>query len=258
MRRLSIVLFAIAVLASACSLRGEDNANGGLANTSWTVGSIAGAPTVDASRPTMAFAPDGTLSGSTVCNQYSARFRIEGSAIAIGQTSSTAAGCPDDRGAQEAAFVNALQGATSWRQTEDGTLVLGGVVEILAAPGVAEGPPDQPPAGGPITDLTGTSWTLHELGGTVDFAHIVPTLVFGADGNLSGFAGCNQFNAPYAVSAADIKIGAITTTKMGCDRPAGLVEASYLQGLAGVRTWWTDEIGELHLDGDSALTFAPG
>ncbi len=258
MRRLSIVLFAVAVLAAACSLRGDDNANGGLANTSWTVRSISGVPTVGAARLTMTFAPDGTVSGSTGCNQYSARFRTEGSAITIVQTSSTAVGCPGDRGPQEVAFVNALQGATTWRQTEDGSLVLGGVAEILAGPGVAEGPPDEPPAGDPIVDLAGTSWSLHELGGTADFAHIVPSLVFGTDGSLSGFAGCNQFNAPYAISGADLKIGSLTTTKMACERPRSLVEASYLQGLVGVRTWWIDEIGELHLDGGAALTFAPG
>ena len=99
--RLLILPALVAVLTLACSLRGDDTANGGLANTSWTVRSISGAPTVGAARPTMSFAPDGTLSGSTGCNQYSARFRTDGSAITIVQTSSTAAGCPGDRGPQE-------------------------------------------------------------------------------------------------------------------------------------------------------------
>lgn len=257
MRRLSVVLIVIAVLAAACSLRGDDNANGGLANTSWTVRSISGAQTVGAARPTMTFAPDGTLSGSTGCNQYSARFRTEGSAITIVQTSSTAVGCPGDRGPQEAAFLNALQGATSWRQTEDGDLVLEGLSEILAGPGVAEGPPDEPPAGAPLTDLAGTSWTLKDLGGTADFAHLVPTVVFGADGTISGFAGCNQFNAPYAISGSDLTLGSLATTKMACARPGSVVESTYLEALLGVKTWWIDDARELHLDGAVPLTFAP-
>lgn len=253
-----VVLTAVVALAAACSPAGDDIANGGLVNTSWTVLSIAGAPTLPASRPTMAFAPDGTVSGTGGCNQYSGQFRTDGDKISVGAVSSTLMGCDGERGLQEGAFLSALQGATIWRQAADGNLHFSGAADLVAGPGVAEGPPDEPPAAGPVTDLTGTSWTLHELGGAVDFAHIVPTLVFGADGTLSGFAGCNQFNAPYAISGTDIKIGSITTTKMGCDRPASLVEASYLQGLAGVRTWWTDEIDELHLDGDDALTFAPG
>lgn len=253
MRRLSIVLFAVSVLAAACSLRGDDNANGGLANTSWTVHSISGAPTVGAARPTMTFAPDGTLSGSTGCNQYSARFRTDGSAITIVQASSTAAGCPGDRGPQEVAFVNALQGATTWRQNEDGSLVLGGVAEMLAKPGVAEGPPGD----APVANIAGTAWTLADLGGTADFARLVPTLVFGADRTVSGFAGCNQFNGSYTVTGAALSVGPLATTKMGCEPPASTVEAEYLAALAGVTEWFLGTDGQLTLIGSVPMTFEP-
>ena len=247
-------LGSVAALVLACSPPWDDNASGGLANTSWTVRSISGAPTVDAARPTMSFAPDGELTGSTGCNRYSARFRTEGSAIAIAQTASTAVGCPGDVGAQEAAFVNALQGASSWRQTEDGSLVLSGAAEIVAGPGVAEGPPGDPP----VANLAGTAWTLADMGGTADFARLIPTLAFGVDGAVSGFAGCNRFSGSYTVTGAALSIGPIAATKMGCEPAASAVEADYLAALAGVTEWFLGSDGELTLIGSVPMTFEPG
>lgn len=254
MRRIPIVLVVVAVILGGCSLRGDDNANGGLANTSWTVRSIAGAATIEPPRPTMTFAPDGTVSGSASCNQYSATYRTDGSSIAIGQVSSTLMLCEGNIGRQEMAFLTSLQGATSWRQAENGNLVLGGAGEIVAGPGVAEAPPE--PA--PITELGRTAWTLVEMGGTADFAHLVPTLEFGAEGTVSGFAGCNQFSGSYTVTGGRLAMGPLATTKMACERPASAVEAEYVAALAAVTGWSVGADGRLTLDGPVPLTFAPG
>lgn len=249
------VLVAVAAIVGGCSLRGDDDANGGLAFTSWTVLSISGVPTVGPTRPTMTFDPGGTLSGSTGCNQYSAAFRTDGATIRIAQSSSTAAMCVDGNIAlQETAFLDQLQGATAWRQTEDGNLVLTGAGEIIAGPGVVEGPPDQ----APIAELAGTAWTLAEMGGTADFAGLVPTLEFRQIGDLAGFAGCNQFSGSYTVTGGDLSLGPIASTKMGCEPPASAVEARYLAALAAVAGWSVDGSGRLTLHGPLPLTFAPG
>ena len=123
--------------------------------------------------------------------------------------------------------------------------------------GIAEGPAGDGAGGEPITDVAGTSWALQEMGGTADFAHLVPTLEFGENGTLSGFAGCNQFNAPYSIGASDLTLGSLATTKMACARPGSVVESTYLEALLGVTNWRVDESGELHLDGAVPLTFAP-
>ena len=85
----------------------------------------------------------------------------------------------------------------------------------------------------------------------------MPTLEFGEDGTLAGFAGCNQFNAPYQVTGSDLSLGSIATTKMACERPGSAVEAAYLEALAGVTTWAIDESGQLQLGGAVPLIFAP-
>ena len=139
MRHRVPLLIAVAAMLAGCSLIGDDTANGGLANTSWTVVSIAGQPTLPDARPTMTFAPAGDVSGSGGCNQYNGRFHTDGDRITVGAVSSTLMGCEGERGPQETAFLSGLQGATTWRQGEDGNLVLDGAGEIVAQPGVAEG-----------------------------------------------------------------------------------------------------------------------
>lgn len=252
-----IALIAMAAFVAACAPIGGDDANRSLENTSWTVTSIAGAPTLPEARPTLSFAADGTVSGSSGCNQYSGAYRRDGSSLTFGGIASTLMGCEGERGLQETAFLAALNGATTWRHGPDGLLISGPAGDIVAGEGIAEGPPGDAASGAPITDLAGTSWVLLEMGGTVDFAHLVPTLAFGADGQLSGFAGCNQFNAPYAISGAGLTLGSLAMTKMACARPGSVVESTYVEALVSVKTWSIDDSGELHLDGAEPLTFAP-
>ena len=139
MRRRVPMLIGVVAMLAGCSLIGADTANGGLANTSWTVISINGQPTPPASRPTMTFAPGGTVTGSGGCNQYNGTFRTDGERITVGPVQSTLMGCEGERGQVEAAFLSGLQGATTWRRGADGDLVLDGAGEIVAQPGVAEG-----------------------------------------------------------------------------------------------------------------------
>ena len=254
----SVVLtLVLAACVAACAPIGADDANRPIENTSWTVTSIAGASTLADARPTLAFAADGTVSGSTGCNQYSGAYRRDGGSLSFGGIASTLIGCDGERGRQETAFLAALNGAASWRHGPDGLLISGAAGDIVAKAGIAAGQPGDPASDIPITDLAGTSWTLQEMGITADFAHLVPTLTFGADGTLSGFAGCNQFNAPYTSSGGDLLLGSLATTKMACTRPGSLVESTYLEGLVGVKTWFIDDSGQLHLDGAAPLTFAP-
>ena len=76
-----VALVALAAFVAACAPIGADDANRPLENTSWTVNSIAGAPTLPEARPTLTFAADGTVSGTSGCNQYSGAYRRDGGSI---------------------------------------------------------------------------------------------------------------------------------------------------------------------------------
>ena len=67
------------------------------------------------SDPTAVFATDGTISGNATCNTYSGSYKIDGDKITIGPLASTMMACASEElNAQEAAFLAALQSATTY------------------------------------------------------------------------------------------------------------------------------------------------
>ena len=256
-RPLAALAIAASLLAAACGVLGpsDDNANGGLAFTSWTVTSIAGTPTIAEAPPTMAFDPEGTVAGSDGCNQYTGSFHTDGDSIQVGPLATTRMACDPARNAQATAFAAAFSGATGWRLLETGELELTGHGDILAAPGVAAPPSEgAPPAGG----LPGTEWRLVDLDGSAEFdASLAPQLTFADDGTLAGFAGCNTYNGSFTLDGSTIDIGPLATTKMACAPPGSDIEAAYLPALDAVGSWEIRSSGELVLSGPQVLTYQP-
>ena len=67
------------------------------------------------SDPSATFGTDGTVSGNATCNMYNGPAAITGNRIAIGPLVSTKMACASDElNAQEAAYLAALEGATSY------------------------------------------------------------------------------------------------------------------------------------------------
>jgi heat shock protein HslJ len=222
-----------------------------LAGTAWTVMSVGGTDTIETARPTIAFGTDGQVQGTGSCNAYGGPYRLDGDAIEIGEIASTLMLCQDPAiGAQETAFMAALRGAQTWLIDAGGDLQLSGAGDIVARP------PDAVPAPSEGAGAILGAWALVELGPTADFAHLVPTIEFTADGTVSGFAACNTFSGAYELDATTITFGPLATTKMSCERPASAVEADYLEALGSVTGWTIEPDGRLLLDGAVTLRFA--
>jgi heat shock protein HslJ len=62
---------------------------------------------------TATFADDGTVSGSAGCNRFTGEYTLDGDAVAIGPLATTRKACEDDVMTQEAAFVAAMENATT-------------------------------------------------------------------------------------------------------------------------------------------------
>jgi len=94
--------------------------------------------------------------------------------------------------------------------------------------------------GGTGGTIDGTSWALktYDVSGT---ATAVPagTRVDAkfADGKVSGFSGCNIYNAPVTISGATIKVGNAATTMMACEPDKTSLEQAYLANLAKAATF---------------------
>jgi heat shock protein HslJ len=115
--------------------------------------------------------------------------------------------------------------------------------------------------GGTGGTLDGTSWALktYDVSGT---ATAVPagTRVDAkfAGGTVSGFAGCNVFNAPVTISGATIKVGTAATTMMACDADKTALEQAYLANLAKAATFTAtkDALTMFDSAGKSILVYA--
>jgi putative lipoprotein len=67
------------------------------------------------------------------------------------------------------------------------------------------------------------------------------TLDFGADGTVSGFSGCNNYNGPYTETAPDgITIGPLASTMKLCDDAINQIEQEYLAAMGNVATYQID------------------
>jgi putative lipoprotein len=98
------------------------------------VTSVGGTFVDAANPPTIDFAADGTVSGTTGCNQYSGSYTLDGSKITVGALAMTMMLCQGSAGEAETLFAPAMQGATGWAIDESGNLLLSGAGDILAKP----------------------------------------------------------------------------------------------------------------------------
>jgi heat shock protein HslJ len=93
------------------------------------------------------------------------------------------------------------------------------------------------------SSLQGRTWRLTSFTSGSGSAVVLPgteiTAVFGADGKLTGSAGCNHYFASYQVSGNGIKTGLIGSTLMYCTEPADVMaqETTYLKLLQGATTY---------------------
>jgi heat shock protein HslJ len=122
--RLILPLVVLLFVTAACG--GGDSAS--LPGTSWTLTSLDGNDPVGEKAITVEFGEDGTLAGSSGCNQYGGGFTVDGDALTIEQLRSTKMACEEPIMAQEFAFTRALEGATSFS-------IDGDTLEIVSAEG---------------------------------------------------------------------------------------------------------------------------
>ena len=87
--------------------------------------------------------------------------------------------------------------------------------------------------------LEGEAWILTQMltaGGQTEIVDVSVNASF--DGTaISGVSGCNQYNASYEATGAQISFGPIAGTKMACPEPDGSTEARFLQLLKGVASY---------------------
>jgi heat shock protein HslJ len=197
---------------------------------------------------------DGNVSGTAGCNNYFAKYQVDGDQLTVGVGGSTMMACPEPIMAQESAYLTALSASASYLIEGDQLMIAGADGKTLLTYKVIQSTP-----------LTGTVWqlTMYNNGNEAVVSMLDGTAVsavFGEDGTLAGSAGCNDYNATYKVDASSMTVTAPATTRKMCGDPAGVMEqeSAYLQALQMAATYSItgDELEIADADGNTLLIYA--
>lgn len=176
---------------------------------------------------------DGKLTGSAGCNRYTATYVLRGNQLTIGHAATTMMACPEAQAKVEQGFMAALAMTASYRINSGELALLNAQGNKLAVFQV------QKAAG-----LLGNTWQASAYNNgreavvsLLDGTHI--SVVFNANGTLSGSAGCNQYHAAYQAADGKISIQPPAATRKFCAEPDGVMqqEAEYLQALTKTTTY---------------------
>lgn len=115
MKKYLLILFIICIMISACA--SKENTRTLVGSWRLTVygpvdSTTPAVPDVDA---TLIFGEDGTLAGSTGCNEFGGDYMVGGDKITFGQIVSTLILCPDLQMAQEEAMFQVLMETATFK-----------------------------------------------------------------------------------------------------------------------------------------------
>jgi uncharacterized lipoprotein YbaY/heat shock protein HslJ len=121
---------------------------------------------------------------------------------------------------------------------------------------------EQAPANAPAASIPGSQWQLTSYGPAsapqAAVADAPSTLVFGADGQVSGSTGCNGFGGSYTVASDEITFGALVGTLIACEDARGEQERAIFATLKGTTRYELagDTLRIFSADGQQRLEYS--
>lgn len=186
---------------------------------------------------------DGTLGGTSYCNEYRGDYRLEGDELVIGSLASTERGCEPELMAAEAAYLEGL-GTVGRLGSRDGYLVLTGPdVELRFRPVAAV----------PISAVVGTAWVLETLldGEVASSTAGEPAeLLLAADGTLTGSTGCRPVRGGWALDGDVVRVTGFAAEAADCPADVAAQDEQVIRVLAGAF--------QVAVAGDSLTVTGPG
>lgn len=203
-----------------------------LAGTSWVLSALDGSLPLPGTAATLQFNADGTATGTDGCNQFSTTFTQDGTNLTIqAPAASTMMLCPEPVMNQATAYMAALGKTTSFSGGERQLALNAGTDIVATFVAVSQ-------------DLSDTAWdvVMYNNGREAVVGLIAGTEIsanFGADGSLTGNAGCNEYVAGYTTDGSAITISTPGVTFRFCPEPEGIMdqEFAYLAALESAATF---------------------
>lgn len=231
----SSLKYTLVEVVSKEPVAGEAGDSAGLEGPMWLLVSVAddsGAIVdVPAGVEATATFADGSVSGSSGCNNYSASYTMDGDSLSIMPGPMTMMACPEPQMTVEMQLM-AAYGATASYTIADGQLSLLDAGGNPVATFVVQEP----------ASLTGVTWVAlfynNGRGAAVSvLADTEITAIFGDDGSLSGSAGCNNYMGGYTTDGSSIVIEPPASTRKACPDAIMQQEAEYLLALPTAATF---------------------
>jgi heat shock protein HslJ len=239
-----LVISTSAILMSACASP-SGNAPA-LPGSKWELVTLNGAAPAAGTSVTLFFGEDDRAGGNASCNTYSGSYKVSGSTLSFDQVMSTMMACEPAVNQQEQAYLKVLGETKSYAVT-GGNLTL----KDAAGTSLAEFAPFQPASlvgeWQAIAINNGKEAVVSVMNGTT------VTAFFGADGKLTGNAGCNSYNGTYTIDGNKIAIGPLASTRMACEQAVMDQETAYLNALAKAATYALGKDSLELRDADGAL-----
>jgi heat shock protein HslJ len=249
----TIALLVIALIATACG--GHNEPSGSNANTldgtRWTLATLHGQTALKETTVTLNFAA-GKVSGSDGCNNYADSYTADGNNIRINQPfAATMMACPEPIMEQATSYLQALDQAATY-QADDRRMSLydTGGRELATFSAQNRGLAD--------TAWIATGYNNGRQATVSVMAGTELTANFGADGKLSGSAGCNSYATSYRIDEDKITIGStVLTTRKACEQAVMDQEMQYLAALSTAAAYRIDgsKLELRNADGALAATF---
>jgi len=209
---------------------------------SWVLESMvsAGNPVVLVPGTTISaiFGPEGRISGSDGCNQYSGTYMVSGSQLQVSPNlASTLMACEQQVMDQATTYTRILLAPASWQVSGDRLTVQAGqsiLVYVKQVPTPATTvPTTAPPVMSPVGSWDLTSMTYMSEGSSVTVTPAgVINAIFGQDGKVQGYAGCNQYSAAYTTNGTSMAVSGTVKTTLSCGGQLDTQERAYL-GILG-------------------------
>ena len=214
--------------------------------TGYADGTGAVVPPAAGSELTVVFGADGSISGSTVCNQFAGSYSLDGEMLVIGPLATTMAVCADVALDEQAvAYLAALTASTSVTTVRNGLELLDASGAVMVTLAAAD---DRGPILGDW-EVTGYNNGAEAVVSPVPGTSLL--LSFDNDGSISGTTGCNLFIGPFVLDGSAIAIGPLASTLTAC--PSGELstqEAQLLAALSASTSWDGGRLGSLELRDD--------
>ena len=226
------LLGLVLLVLMACQLLPGRGAGAELDDTGWVLSSLGGEVLLPGTTVTLQFGADGVASGSDGCNRFRTPFSQRGDRLTFDQPGTTTMmACAEPIMDQATAFMAALAETTRFTFNEEELILRAGDKDLATFAVVSQ-------------DLAGSAWDVvsYNNGREAVVGLLLGTEIsanFGADGELTGNAGCNQYLASYSVDGNAVENGPAATTFMFCAEPPGVMEqeSAYLAALQSAATY---------------------